>query len=72
MMDAPMSPTEMETALFGWRYPLLYEANKNASGREDFIMTAARIVAEGGGGDEAGAYLYKEAVLFIDNEHSLR
>lgn len=72
MMDAPMSPTEMETALFGWRYPLLYEANKNASGREDFIMTAARVVAEGGSGDEVGAYLYKEAVLFIDNEHSLR
>ena len=75
VMDAPMSPIEMETALFGWRYPLLYEANKSASGREDFIMTAARIVAEiggGGGGDGAtSAHLRKEAMLFIDNEHSL-
>ena len=73
-----MSRAELELALFCWRYPLLHEANQAAGGREDLIMTAVRLLGEqdaaGDGGAEGGkerSHLWREAALFIENEHTI-
>jgi hypothetical protein len=48
----PMSPAQMEAAMFGWRYPLLFESMLRTQGREDMTMAAARILDQNSSGEE--------------------
>jgi len=47
VVEAPMTSSEQEAALFSWRYPLVYESMLLAQGREDMVMAAMRILEEG-------------------------
>lgn len=76
------SPAEREAALFSWRYPLVFESMALTQGREDMVMTAARILEEGcppvgvdgrhstGSVEEIVAMRYSEAERFVEYEVS--
>jgi hypothetical protein len=82
----PMTQVEMEAAVYGWRYPSLYDAMVAAAGREDLAMTAVRLLEEeeeksinhlkkqNGGGSEGFKYsrTYLEAKMFVEEELSRR
>lgn len=69
-----MSQAEKESALFSWRYPLVYESMALTQGREDMVMTAVRILEEGCPGAAVGSVgeiagaRYREAERFVEYE----
>jgi A1 cistron-splicing factor AAR2 len=72
---APMTPAEREAALYGWRYPLLYESMALTAGREDMLMSAMRILEEGGHAQPGevhdhsiAAQRFREAERFVEYE----
>ena len=64
-----ISPQEMEIELFRWRYPLLYEAMLDSAGREDMIMTAARVIETYQSPEHCKRTL-REAEFYLEHEGS--
>ena len=60
-----MSPTERETALFRWRYPLLHDAMRLSAGKEDMVMTAVRILETSN-----CPIARREAQFFVEHEEA--
>ena len=60
-----MSPTERETELFRWRYPLLYDAMRLSAGKEDMVMTAVRILETSN-----CPIARREAQFFVEHEEA--
>ena len=42
--EAELSSAERDIQMFGWRYPALYDYMIESGGKEDLVMTAARIL----------------------------
>jgi len=61
-----LSPSDIESAKYSWRYPFLYQAMLASCGREDMIMTAARILDDGEAKELP--HTRREAELFIEHE----
>lgn len=63
-LDIPADKERQSELKFSWRYPLLYREQQKSEGREDFLMTAVRVLDE----FEEDNPLRIEAVSFVMNE----
>lgn len=74
--SAPLSRHEIETGLFCWRYPYLYDAMVGSEGREDLTMTAMRVIDEELGpiihSNRRDSRLTAEARMFLEEEVAKR
>jgi hypothetical protein len=43
-LPAPLGLAERDAQMYGWRYPALYDYMIESGGKEDLVMTAARIL----------------------------